>query len=76
MFSRGGDWRDTCPVWDGRLAVAITDNGSGGADSDAPFRGFRDRVEAFDRRMRIESWPGESTRLTAAIPCASPTMRS
>ena len=55
----------------GRLAIEITDDGVGGADPDgAGLRGLRDRVEALDGRLRVDSPPGGGTRVTAAIPCA------
>ena len=55
----------------GRLTVEIADDGVGGADTDAPgLRGLRDRVEALDGHLRIDSPPGHGTHLTATIPCA------
>jgi signal transduction histidine kinase len=55
----------------GRLAIAVTDDGLGGADAEgAGLRGLRDRVEALDGRLAIESPPGGGTRVSAAIPCA------
>ena len=55
----------------GRLAIEITDDGVGGADADgAGLRGLRDRVEALDGRLSVESPRGGGTRVTAAIPCA------
>jgi signal transduction histidine kinase len=55
----------------GRVAIDITDNGVGGADGGgAGLRGLRDRVEALDGRLRVESPSGRGTRITAAIPCA------
>jgi signal transduction histidine kinase len=54
----------------GRLTVEITDDGIGGADTHAPgLRGLRDRVEALDGHLEIESTPGHGTHLTATIPC-------
>ncbi len=55
----------------GRLVIDITDDGEGGADADgAGLRGLRDRVEALDGRLTVESPPGGGTRVAAAIPCA------
>jgi signal transduction histidine kinase len=55
----------------GRLAVQVTDNGHGGADAaGAGLRGLRDRVEALDGRLQIDSPPGRGTRISAEIPCA------
>ena len=55
----------------GRLVIDITDDGNGGADADgAGLSGLRDRVEALDGYLTVESPSGGGTRLTAAIPCA------
>ncbi len=55
----------------GQVAIAVTDDGVGGADADgAGLRGLRDRVEALDGRLRIESPLVGGTRVAAAIPCA------
>jgi signal transduction histidine kinase len=57
--------------WNGRVAVEVADDGVGGADaSGAGLRGLRDRVEALDGRLGVESPAGGGTRVTAAIPCA------
>jgi signal transduction histidine kinase len=56
---------------DSRLAIDVTDNGVGGADAvGAGLRGLRDRVEALDGRLVVDSPPGRGTRVSAAIPCA------
>jgi signal transduction histidine kinase len=53
----------------GTVALAVADDGCGGADPDgAGLRGLRDRVEAIDGRLRIESRSGRGTRVTAAMP--------
>jgi signal transduction histidine kinase len=54
----------------GRVAIEVADDGVGGADANgAGLRGLRDRVEALDGRLRVES-PGDGgTRVQAAIPC-------
>ncbi|HEX5088039.1 MAG TPA: sensor histidine kinase [Nocardioides sp.] len=55
----------------GRVAVVVADNGAGGADPSGPgLRGLRDRVEALDGTLRIETAASGGTRITAAIPCA------
>ena len=55
----------------GRVAIGITDDGVGGADAGgAGLRGLRDRVEALDGRLRVESTSVGGTRILAAIPCA------
>ena len=52
-----------------RLAVAVVDDGVGGADEHgAGLRGLADRVEALDGRLTIESPAGGGTRLHAEIP--------
>jgi signal transduction histidine kinase len=55
----------------GQVAVAVTDDGVGGADPNgAGLHGLRDRVETLDGQLRIDSVPGQGTRVTVAIPCA------
>jgi signal transduction histidine kinase len=53
------------------LVVEITDNGGGGADTEAGsgLRGLADRVEALDGRLRVWSPLGGGTRVRAEIPC-------
>ena len=55
---------------DGRLEVEIADDGVGGADParGSGLRGLKDRVEALGGTLRVDSAPGEGTRLDAAIP--------
>ena len=54
----------------GRVAIDVTDDGVGEADPGGTgLRGLRDRVEALDGRLKVES-PQRETRVTAAIPCA------
>ena len=54
----------------GSLAIDVADDGRGGADpGGAGLCGLRDRVEALDGRLRVESPPEGGTRVTAAIPC-------
>ena len=58
---------------DGRLVIAVTDDGVGGADVDAGtgLRGLCDRVQAHGGGLRIESAPGRGTRIVGELPCAS-----
>jgi signal transduction histidine kinase len=54
--------------------VEIWDDGVGGADPSrgSGLRGLADRVEALQRRLRVESPPGGGTRLLAEIPLSQP----
>jgi signal transduction histidine kinase len=56
----------------GALSVLIQDDGPGGADESlgTGLRGLRDRVEAMDGTLRIDSAPDTGTRLEATIPVA------
>ncbi len=55
----------------GRVTIDISDNGTGGANpAGTGLRGLRDRVEALNGRLEIESPTDAGTRVTAAIPCA------
>ena len=58
---------------DGLLVVEVEDDGVGGATTDggSGLRGLVDRVEALGGRLRIESAPGNGTRVIGEIPCAS-----
>jgi signal transduction histidine kinase len=61
------------------LVIDISDDGVGGADpaSGSGLIGLRDRVEALNGSLRVESPPGQGTRLYAEIPCGSaPTGRT
>jgi signal transduction histidine kinase len=58
---------------DGVLRVEVRDDGVGGADPDAAsdrtgLRGLRDRVEALEGWLDVESPAGAGTRLVACIP--------
>jgi signal transduction histidine kinase len=55
------------------LAVAVTDDGTGGAHAaaDSGLAGLRDRLEALDATLVVESEPGRGTILKAEFPCAS-----
>ena len=54
----------------GRVRLIVRDDGVGGADLDAGsgLRGLRDRVEALDGRLDLDSPPGLGTTLIAEIP--------
>jgi signal transduction histidine kinase len=58
----------------GLVAVEVRDDGVGGADPavGSGLRGLTDRVEALRGWLRIESRPGEGTRLLAEIPLNEP----
>jgi PAS domain S-box-containing protein len=54
---------------DGRLEVAVTDDGVGGADEEGGgLRGLADRVEALGGRLALDSPAGGGTRVRAEIP--------
>jgi signal transduction histidine kinase len=55
---------------DGRLVVAVVDDGIGGAsaESGSGLRGLADRVEALGGHLHISSPHGDGTRLRAEIP--------
>jgi signal transduction histidine kinase len=56
----------------GALAVAITDDGKGGADAAGDgLVGLRRRVEALDGNLTVESPAGGPTTIRAELPCAS-----
>jgi signal transduction histidine kinase len=57
---------------DGRLLVAVADDGVGGADPAAGsgLRGLADRVAALDGCLRIASRHSDGTRIIAELPCA------
>jgi signal transduction histidine kinase len=57
----------------GVLRVTVADNGVGGAHvaADSGLAGLRDRLEALDTPLVIESEPGLGTVVRASIPCAS-----
>ncbi len=60
-ITRDGNW----------LRIEISDNGLGGADlaHGSGLSGLRDRIQALDGRLRIESPNGGGTRLIVEIPC-------
>ena len=60
---------------DGLLAVEVEDDGIGGADPSrgSGLRGLSDRIAALDGQLRIESPPGEGTRISVTIPLEQTT---
>ncbi|MBD0290993.1 MAG: sensor histidine kinase [Thermoleophilia bacterium] len=57
---------------DGAVAIAVADDGRGGADADGSgLRGLADRVEALGGRLVVASPAGAGTTVSAEIPCAS-----
>lgn len=58
------------------LTFSVCDDGVGfdpaRAPSGAGCQNMRDRVEALDGRLRLESAPGQGTRVTGTIPLAEP----
>ena len=55
---------------DARVTVAVEDDGVGGADParGSGLRGLADRIETLGGTLRVDSAPGQGTRLTAEIP--------
>ena len=56
----------------GRATVTVADDGIGGADPTrgTGLRGLRDRLEALDGRLDVESSAASGTRISAEIPCS------
>jgi signal transduction histidine kinase len=56
---------------DGGLAIAVNDDGVGGADPDAGsgIAGLRDRVRALNGTFTLVSPPGRGTRMAVWLPC-------
>jgi signal transduction histidine kinase len=54
----------------GRLRLIVRDDGAGGADpsTGSGLRGLRDRIEALDGQLHVDSPPGLGTTLIAEIP--------
>jgi signal transduction histidine kinase len=54
----------------GRLVVAVRDDGVGGADpgSGTGLRGLADRIAVLEGRLHVDSPPGRGTTVTARIP--------
>jgi hypothetical protein len=61
-------------VEDGTAVVEVADDGKGGAKpgGGSGLRGLADRVGALEGTLRIDSPPGQGTRLTARIPTTGP----
>jgi signal transduction histidine kinase len=56
-------------VSDGHAVIEVGDDGCGGADPHGSgLRGLRDRVEALDGTLDVDSRPGGGTRVRASIP--------
>jgi signal transduction histidine kinase len=55
---------------DGRLVLAVRDDGRGGADAagGSGLVGLDDRVEALGGSLRVDSRPGKGTTITAELP--------
>lgn len=54
----------------GHLTVAVTDDGTGGADPDGTgLTGLADRVAAVHGTLTVHSPPGAGTRINARMPC-------
>ena len=54
----------------GRVSIEVTDDGIGGADLDGTgLRGLRDRVEALDGQLVVDSPDADGTLVRAVIPC-------
>jgi signal transduction histidine kinase len=62
----------------GRLAVEISDDGVGGADTDrgTGLRGLTDRLAAIEGQLEVDSKPGRGTTVRASIPGPQPLSRS
>jgi signal transduction histidine kinase len=60
----------TVAIEHGRVRLIVRDDGAGGADLNAGsgLRGLRDRVEALDGHLEIDSPPGLGTTVIAEIP--------
>ncbi len=58
---------------DGRLAVTVSDDGCGGAAGvpGSGLEGLRQRIEALDGTLTVDSPPGGPTTIRAELPCAS-----
>ncbi|MEU4365508.1 histidine kinase [Promicromonospora sp. NPDC023987] len=56
-----------------RLRIVVSDDGRGGAETShgSGLEGLRGRVAALDGTFELDSPPGQGTRLTVEVPCAS-----
>ena len=57
----------------GSLVIEVEDDGIGGAslNGGSGLRGLVDRVEAHGGTLRVESEPGQGTRVIGELPCVS-----
>ncbi|HVY97161.1 MAG TPA: histidine kinase, partial [Solirubrobacterales bacterium] len=66
-----GEARVRLTLGESALSVEVSDDGPGGADAaGSGLRGLRQRVEALDGTMRVQSPAGGGTRIEVEIPCA------
>ncbi|HET9758034.1 MAG TPA: sensor histidine kinase [Candidatus Limnocylindrales bacterium] len=72
-YAAAGEARVTAVEDDGRLVVAVADDGRGGADPTAGsgLRGLSDRLAAIDGRLTITSPPAGGTTVRAELPLAT-----
>jgi signal transduction histidine kinase len=72
-YARAGQASVALTLSDGVLRLCVTDDGVGGADPAAGtgLLGLRDRVDALDGRLEIDSPVGGGTVLTAILPLDS-----
>jgi signal transduction histidine kinase len=57
----------------GRLTITVADDGPGGAriTTGSGLAGLRDRLEALDATLTVDSRPGHGTTVRAEFPCES-----
>ena len=74
-YARASRARVVVAEEDGRLQVAVTDDGVGGADPShgSGLRGLTDRVEALGGALRITTAPGAGTTLAVTLPISPAT---
>ena len=57
---------------DGVLVAEVVDDGAGGADPSGPgLTGLRQRAEALDGTLRVDSPAGGPTKVRVVLPCES-----
>ena len=71
-YARASHARITIGAVGSRLRVTVADDGAGGADPSrgSGLRGLADRVEALGGSLRVDSPPGDGTRLLIELPLA------